>query len=44
MPCAPIIGPTGRVVGSVRQFANVVGSIICERFPRTWELFSEGRK
>jgi thymidylate synthase (FAD) len=28
----------------IRMFANVVGSIICERFPRTWELFSEGRK
>lgn len=27
----------------IRQFANVVGSIIAERFPRTWGLFAEGR-
>lgn len=27
----------------IRQFANAVGEIIAERFPRTWELFSEGQ-
>jgi thymidylate synthase (FAD) len=27
----------------IRQYANVVGGIIAERFPRTWELFAEGR-
>lgn len=28
----------------IRQFANGVGGIIAERFPRTWELFMDGRK
>lgn len=28
----------------IRQYANVVGGIISELFPRTWELFVEGRK
>ena len=28
----------------IRQYANAVGDIIAERFPRTWELFAEGRK
>lgn len=27
----------------IRQYANAVGSIIAERFPRTWALFVEGR-
>jgi len=27
----------------IRQFANAVGELIAERFPRTWALFSEGR-
>ncbi len=27
----------------IRQFANVVGDVIAERFPRTWGLFAEGR-
>ncbi len=26
----------------IRQFANAVGEVIAERFPRTWALFSEG--
>jgi len=28
----------------IRQYANVVGELIAERFPRTWALFSEGRR
>lgn len=28
----------------IRQYANAVGSIISELFPRTWELFIEGRE
>jgi len=28
----------------IRQYANAVGEIIAERFPRTWALFTEGRK
>lgn len=28
----------------IRQFANAVGSIIAETFPKTWELFSESRR
>lgn len=28
----------------IRQYANAVGAIIAEKFPRTWELFEEGRK
>lgn len=27
----------------IRQYANAVGDIIADRFPRTWELFVEGR-
>ncbi len=27
----------------IRQFANEVGALIAERFPRTWALFSNGR-
>lgn len=27
----------------IRQYANVVGSYIESRYPRTWELFNEGR-
>ena len=27
----------------IRQYANAVGDLIAERFPRTWALFSEGR-
>lgn len=27
----------------IRQFANAVGELIAERFPRTWALFVEGR-
>lgn len=27
----------------IREYANAVGSIIAEKFPRTWELFAEGR-
>ncbi len=27
----------------IRQYANAVGTIIAERFPRTWELFAAGR-
>jgi len=27
----------------IREYANVVGSLIAARFPRTWELFVEGR-
>jgi len=27
----------------IRQYANAVGELIAERFPRTWALFSEGR-
>lgn len=27
----------------IRQYANAVGSLIAEQFPRTWELFAEGR-
>jgi thymidylate synthase (FAD) len=26
----------------IRQYANALGTIIAERFPRTWELFIEG--
>ncbi len=28
----------------IRQFANAVGEIISERFPKTWELFDNKRK
>ncbi len=28
----------------IRVYANAVGQVIAEKFPRTWELFSEGRK
>lgn len=28
----------------IRQFANAVGSIVAERFPRTWGLFNAGRQ
>lgn len=28
----------------IRQYANAVGTIIEQRFPRTWQLFVEGRK
>lgn len=27
----------------IRQYANVVGQLVAERFPRTWALFEEGR-
>lgn len=27
----------------IRQYANAVGEIVAEKFPRTWELFSEKR-
>lgn len=27
----------------IRQYANAVGSIVAEKFPRTWALFSEGK-
>lgn len=27
----------------IRQYANAVGEIVAELFPRTWELFAEGR-
>lgn len=27
----------------IRQYANAVGALIAERFPRTWALFDEGR-
>jgi thymidylate synthase (FAD) len=27
----------------IRQYANVVGELISATFPRTWELFKEGR-
>lgn len=28
----------------IRQYAEAVGKIIAEKFPRTWELFMEGRR
>jgi thymidylate synthase (FAD) len=28
----------------IRQFANAVGELIADRFPRTWTLFSEGKR
>jgi thymidylate synthase (FAD) len=28
----------------IRQYANAVGDVIAEKFPRTWALFSEGKK
>jgi thymidylate synthase (FAD) len=28
----------------IRQYANVVGGLIAEYFPRTWELFGEGAR
>jgi thymidylate synthase (FAD) len=28
----------------IRQYANAVGNLVAEKFPRTWELFSEGKK
>lgn len=28
----------------IRQYANTVGSLIADLFPRTWELFAEGRQ
>jgi thymidylate synthase (FAD) len=27
----------------IRQYANIVGQLIAQHFPRTWELFVEGR-
>ena len=27
----------------IRQYANAVGTMIAEKFPRTWELFSENK-
>lgn len=27
----------------IRQYANAVGALVAERFPRTWALFDEGR-
>jgi thymidylate synthase (FAD) len=27
----------------IRQYANAVGEMIAQEFPRTWELFAEGR-
>jgi len=27
----------------IRQYANAVGALVAERFPRTWPLFDEGR-
>jgi thymidylate synthase (FAD) len=27
----------------IRQYANAVGDVIAEKFPRTWELFPKGR-
>lgn len=27
----------------IREYANAVGQIIAERFPRTWELFTQGK-
>jgi thymidylate synthase (FAD) len=27
----------------IRQYANAVGTLVAERFPRTWSLFDEGR-
>ncbi len=27
----------------IRQYANAVGSVVAERFPRTWELFNNGK-
>lgn len=28
----------------IRQFANAVGQLVSETFPKTWDLFQEGRK
>jgi thymidylate synthase (FAD) len=28
----------------IRMYANALGTIIAERFPRTWELFTEGQQ
>lgn len=28
----------------IRQYADAVGEIIAERFPRTWQLFSQGKE
>jgi thymidylate synthase (FAD) len=28
----------------IREYANMVGTIIADKFPRTWELFMEGKK
>lgn len=28
----------------IRQYAEIVGSIVAARFPRTWALFAEGRR
>jgi thymidylate synthase (FAD) len=28
----------------IRQYANAVGELIAERFPRTWDLFKEGHR
>ena len=25
----------------IRQFANALGELVAEKFPRTWELFNE---
>ena len=27
----------------IRQYANAVGELVASSFPRTWELFVEGR-
>jgi thymidylate synthase (FAD) len=27
----------------IRQYANAVGEMIAQEFPRTWEMFAEGR-
>jgi thymidylate synthase ThyX len=27
----------------IRQYANVVGDFVAEKFPRTWSLFNLGR-
>lgn len=28
----------------IRQYANAVGKLVEEHFPRTWALFADGRK
>lgn len=34
----------GKAQHEIRQYANAVGDMIAQKFPRTWRLFSEGRK